>query len=335
MFVKGEEIIGLTYGTILEKKGQKAIVKPEYYTLDQDMHSLELDTEITKDNREIFDEGQNQKLSYEEIEYRKSIGVRGQELINNIVENSETFAKRTKFSKEKYLKKLKKKHLNLLELRYPSMHNICDFVYEQPDNKAIKLRYDTLGYILNSANISCTSTTLVIENTRGILTACVVERMGETGKIVKFSLPEGESNNPNGEIMHLNKLCNVVGKNIDFINYRQLKKKTEESIVLREKLNQTCTSCIIVHDKHSPVDLFNIVYPYLQYSCYVTVHSHFIQPLAELEKHLNDMGLAVMINLESLFTREHQILPSRTHPHMVTTNNGGYILTFITIEPGR
>mmetsp|Transcript_25039 Transcript_25039/g.24776 ORF Transcript_25039/g.24776 Transcript_25039/m.24776 type:complete len:160 (+) Transcript_25039:298-777(+) len=159
--------------------------------------------------------------------------------------------------------------------------------------------------------------------------------MNEQGIIYKLSLPDGESNNVNGEIMHMNKLSNVEGDNIEFINYRQLKKKNEESIELRKKLQASCSSCIIVHDKHSPKDLFSIAQEFLQYSCYVAVHSQFMHPLAELEKYLNDMGLAVMIRLEELFTREYQVLPLRTHPHMVTTHSSGYILSFITIEAGR
>ena len=303
--------------------------------MDQDNHSLETNTEIKNDNRGIFDETQNQKLSYEEIEYRKSIGIKGQELIDDIVQNSSTFNQRTKFSKEKYLKRLKKKHLNYVELRYPSLHNVCDFIFDQPDNRTLKLRYDALAYILNSANITFNSRTLIIENTKGILTAGVVERMGESGEICKFSLPEGADSKINGEIMHMNKLCNVYGRNIEFVNYRELKRKTEEATALRTKLHESFSSCIIAHDKHSPKDLFSIAYPFLQYSCYVTVHSEFMQPLAKLEKHLNDMGLAVMVNLIELFTREHQVLPLRTHPQMVATHSSGYILTFITIEPGR
>ena len=153
-FVEGDDIIGCSYGTILEKRGKETIINADIFTLDQDNHSLDINTEINNDNREIFDASQNQKLSFEEIEFRKSKGIRGQELIDNIVENSETFNKRTKFSKEKYLKRLKKKHLNFVELRYPSLHHICDFVYENVDNKTLKLRHDALGYILNSANLT-------------------------------------------------------------------------------------------------------------------------------------------------------------------------------------
>lgn len=78
-----------------------------------------------------------------------------------------------------------------------------------------------------------------------------------------------------------------------------------------------------------------MVYDYLKPSCYVTVFCEYLQPLAELERYVRTMRLAVMIQLDDFWTREYQVLPSRTHPHMSMTNDSGYILTFITVEPGK
>lgn len=39
-YVAGDEMIGCAYGTILEKKGKTAVIKKDYYALDQDHHSL-------------------------------------------------------------------------------------------------------------------------------------------------------------------------------------------------------------------------------------------------------------------------------------------------------
>jgi len=60
-----------------------------------------------KDNRDIIDNNQAQKMTHEEIEELKKKGMTGNELISKIIENSETFNKRTKFSQEKYLRKKK------------------------------------------------------------------------------------------------------------------------------------------------------------------------------------------------------------------------------------
>jgi len=41
--------------------------------------------------------------------------------------------------------------------------------------------------------------------------------------------------------------------------------------------------------------------------------------------------MAVNIRVEELFTREHQVLPSRTHPKMNMHGASGYILSAIKI----
>ena len=336
-FIHGSEMIGWTYGTILEKKGKKAVVRTDLYSMHQDHHALDInnDYEINTDNREIVDSSNNQGLSYEEIEFQKSQNVTGSEIIQNIIKNSSTFDKRTLFSQEKYLKKLKKKHLHYVELRYPSLHHIWDYAYELQDGKMINLRYDALGYILNSWNLTCSSRTLVIENTKGIVTSGVVERMGNKGSIYKLCLAEGSILNYQNETTYMYKMNNVHANNLTYINYRDLKRKTVSMMATYKKLTNSWTSWIIVHDKHSPKDLFNMALPFLKPSWYVTVFCEYLQPLAELEKHIRYSKVGVMICLEDFWSREYQVLPLRTHPHMMTTSSSGYVLTFITVVPGK
>ena len=63
-----------------------------------------------KDNREIIDNNQAQKLTYEEIEQLKVDDKDGKAIINALIANSDTFDKRTKFSQAKYIKLKKKKY---------------------------------------------------------------------------------------------------------------------------------------------------------------------------------------------------------------------------------
>jgi len=291
--------------------------------------------EFNTDNRAINDKLGNQKLSYEEIEFRKSKGVTGEELIQNIVSNSNTFTTRTLFSQEKYLKKLKKKHLHLVELRYPSLHHLCDYSYILQEGRMVNLRFDVMAYILNTSNITPTSKTLIIENTKGLVTAGAVERMGNRGTIYKLCLSDFSVANYQNEVSYLYKMNDVYGNNITFINYRDFKRGTKTLKAVHSKMLSSWTSCIIVHDKHSPKDLFSIVQPFLQPSCYVTIHCEYMQPLAELERQITNSNWAVMVNLEELWAREYQVLPLRTHPHMVNTSGSGYVLTFITVQPGN
>ena len=336
LFISGSEIIGCTYGSILEIKGKKATVKEGMHSLDQDIHSLNInDDEIENDNRDINDESHNQNMWYEEIEYRKSQGVTGQELVNQIVENSTTFAKRTQFSKEKYLRKLKKRHINLVELRYPSLFNVWEYAYELQERRMVNIRYDTLSYILNYSNVTCTSKALVLDNTKGLVTAGLVERMNGEGDLTFLILQDNPVANLQSQVPYMFKMNHLHGNNISFINYRNLHKKNPTMDLIKSQMKEKFTSWVLVHDKHSPRDLFTLVYPYLKPSCYVTVFCEYIQPIADLERHVRSNKLAVMVQLEDFWTREYQVLPLRTHPHMSMTNDSGYVLTFILVEPGK
>lgn len=42
----GNEIIGCAYGTILEKKGKKAVVRNDLHSMDQDHHALEIEQDM-------------------------------------------------------------------------------------------------------------------------------------------------------------------------------------------------------------------------------------------------------------------------------------------------
>ena len=62
-----------------------------------------------EDNRDLTDKD-NQKLSRDEINKMREEGVDGVEIVEKLIENSETFQNKTKFSQEKFLKKKAKKY---------------------------------------------------------------------------------------------------------------------------------------------------------------------------------------------------------------------------------
>ena len=56
------------------------------------------DVEMRKDNREIRDDNNAQKLTYDDIEQLKEDETDGKKIINALIANSESWNKRTKFS---------------------------------------------------------------------------------------------------------------------------------------------------------------------------------------------------------------------------------------------
>ncbi len=74
-------------------------------------------------------------MTQEQIEALKSQGLSGGELISKIIENSETFQKRTKFSQEKYLRKKMQKYLVRFEVKKPTALELCEAYSQTAPNK--------------------------------------------------------------------------------------------------------------------------------------------------------------------------------------------------------
>ena len=90
-------------------------------------------------------------------------------------------------------------------------------------------------------------------------------------------------------------------------------------------------SCLIVHDQFLPIDIVKVIWFALQPSATMCVFSTFVQPLAELQDMLISQKMALNVKIEELWTREHQVLPMRTHPNMSMHAASGYILSAIKI----
>ena len=58
---------------------------------------------VAKDNRDIVDRNSSQKLSREEIEAMRDSGTSGEAVMAALIQNSDTFAKKTKFSQVRFV----------------------------------------------------------------------------------------------------------------------------------------------------------------------------------------------------------------------------------------
>lgn len=96
------QLIGAEYGGVYE-------VQPEgHFTLvpsGQLFDPLGITTESGADNRDLVDTQTSQVLAGDDIRALREAGKSGTEIIAALVENSATFAKKTTFAQEKYLKK--------------------------------------------------------------------------------------------------------------------------------------------------------------------------------------------------------------------------------------
>jgi hypothetical protein len=58
-----------------------------------------------------------------------------------------------------------------------------------------------------------------------------------------------------------------------------------------------------------------------------------MEPLAHCFLELQRNNLAINLRLTDTWMREYQVLPGRTHPHMTMSQNGGFLLTGIKLDP--
>jgi len=100
------------------------------------------------------------------------------DVIKALTSNSTTFAQKTAFSQEKYIKKKQRKYLTTIKIIRPTAKSISTAYYAKNPAKIQYLRPDSLAYILSLANLHPNTTNLVIEDCVGVVTASVLERLG-------------------------------------------------------------------------------------------------------------------------------------------------------------
>ncbi|XP_067681971.1 tRNA (adenine(58)-N(1))-methyltransferase non-catalytic subunit TRM6-like isoform X2 [Haliotis asinina] len=139
-----------------------------------------------KDNRDLVAAGSNQKLSQDDILKMKEDGKKGEEIIQELITNSETFENKTEYSQRKYLRKKMKKHIFIFTALKPTARLLIEMVYTKSPEKISHLRIDSLSQILQCANIMAGIEVAIVDTLQGLVLGSVMERMGGIGKVVQF-----------------------------------------------------------------------------------------------------------------------------------------------------
>ncbi|GAA6106465.1 tRNA (adenine(58)-N(1))-methyltransferase non-catalytic subunit TRM6 [Tachysurus ichikawai] len=172
--------IGELYGSTFEVDpgGHLGLKKPKN-TGDNSTEAKE----AGQDNRHIVDDGRSQKLTRDDIESLKEQGLKGQEIIQQLINNSTTFRDKTEFAQEKYIKKKKKKYESNITVLKPTSRILAMMYHGREPGKVCHLRYDTLAQMLALGNIHAGSKIIVFETCAGLVLGSVMERMGGKGRL--------------------------------------------------------------------------------------------------------------------------------------------------------
>ena len=149
-------IVGMKFGTTFQMVSDHKNNKCFNLVVPEEVISLEdlfMNGEGGEDNRDLKDDVESQKLSKDEIIGMREEGVSGHEIVEKLIENSDTFQQKTKFSQAKFLKKKAKKYHHYILVRRPTIRLLMEIHYTADPMKLMNLRVDTLAQILHTTNI--------------------------------------------------------------------------------------------------------------------------------------------------------------------------------------
>lgn len=188
--------VGAVYGTYFEAVNGK-LVEMQAGLQNQVVEDLlgdETTGTASADNRDMTDKNNTQGLTQEAIIEMKSAGQNSELLVRKLVENSTSFAKRTEFSQEKYLRKKAYKHQIVVQIMRPTAALVCKAYFNKKAWRTQHMRPDTLAHIVVLANLQSGTRTLVIDDCIGLILGAALERANGRGRV--FNLHQGNDCNP-------------------------------------------------------------------------------------------------------------------------------------------
>lgn len=382
------------------------------------------------DNRSITDDGTSQKLSKEEILQLQETGMTGKEIIGSLIENSKSFAAKTEYSQEKYIKKKERKYFRFLTVCRPTVVSLHEVYFRLNHDKIGGLRMDALAQILSYSDVQADDLHMLYDSGfQGLPAAAMLNRIGvntngylinlhpgnmpQTAIVQAMNFPQelkdrhitvniysflrlhyqGESsildsiiskNTVDNKIKKLENFKTMIEETSNKTNSDmilnlgaedvKLDSTTEErgeresdiaksvtdkeyATALKRKLDEpedivpvkkpkwffetqravellNCSKArgLTIIAKEHPLNIVTALLPFLGASRpFVIFHMHR-EPLQETYIELKQKHSVINLRLFTNFLRSYQVLPDRTHPNILTSDTGGYILTGYLVE---
>lgn len=136
-------------------------------------------TESGADNRNVLADAPSQTLKPDDIEKLRESCNSASEIVGHLIENSKTFASKTEYSQDKYLRKKEKKYFEYVQIRKPTIRMITEIMYRQDVEKVYGLRMDSLSQILSYSGVCGNGMYLAYESgTNGLIPAALLNSIG-------------------------------------------------------------------------------------------------------------------------------------------------------------
>ncbi|WFD28446.1 tRNA (adenine(58)-N(1))-methyltransferase non-catalytic subunit trm6 [Malassezia nana] len=344
---QADEIIGRPFGLTYEIQADGSL-----QIMHQAVAEALVESEATNEN--IFDDGESQALSYEDIQALKQGGATGREIIQKQLEGNKSYELRTAYSQEKIMKRKESKHLHFFTPLPPDTFHVAAYHFERSPEKVRGMRSDALAQCLSFANVQAGGKYLVVDGIGGLLTGAVLERLGGAGSV--FLIHDADSP-PALELMPLfnlmpahtqgvlktlhwaatehawtlpSHMSDELAKVYETERERQRARKKREGIenfiASRQQFFDGEFDAVLVASPYEPYSIIHRLIPYLAGSSNVVVHSPHLQPLVEAQARMRANPVFINVSVTEPWLRRYQVLPQRTHPDMTTSASAGYIL---------
>ncbi|KAM6144366.1 tRNA (adenine(58)-N(1))-methyltransferase non-catalytic subunit TRM6 [Erethizon dorsatum] len=404
-----DNVIGHSYGTTFEVTGGGSL-QPKKRKEEPTSETKEAGT----DNRNIIDDGKSQKLTQDDIKALKDKGIKGEEIVQQLIENSTTFRDKTEFAQDKYIKKKKKKYEAIITVLKPSTRILSVMYYAREPGKINHMRYDTLAQMLTLGNIRAGNKMIVMETCSGLVLGAVMERMGGFGSIIQLHPGDGPvrvatacfgfpksflsglyefplnkvdsllSGTFSAELLssELEDSASVKGRNgvvdrqtperdtedptaeapesshpeeqetMEVIaedpGYKEPKERGGKKDHIQEKhrrqeeqrkrhleaaalLSERNADGLIVASRFHPTPLLLALLDFVAPSRPFVVYCQYKEPLLECYTKLRERGGVINLRLSETWLRDYQVLPDRSHPKLLMSGGGGYLLSGFTV----
>lgn len=327
-------------------------------------------------NQQLVNLGNDvQGLSMAQIEALKNQTASGEEIIAKMIENHGTFDKKTVYSQEKYLKRKKQKFSKFFTAEYLSSSAMLQFLLEKGDvQRVMDMSQESLGMLLNLANIRSNGTYLCVDETGGLLVYFLLERMfggvsdsDAAGTIVVVH----ENEHPNLDLLKFSNYSETFLKDhvktvslLDFFeppslqeveaaftplpkdHVRSLKAGKKNAYYRRLKWynNQRQIISLATETEYDALIVASTLHlPHLVQRLSATVHgsrpvvcySQFKETLLELAHSLYDDLRFLAPSILEIRCRPYQTVRGKLHPLMTMHGGGGYLLWAHRVIPAE
>ncbi|XP_059617288.1 tRNA (adenine(58)-N(1))-methyltransferase non-catalytic subunit TRM6 [Phlebotomus argentipes] len=310
-----------------------------------------------KDNRDINDDGRSQALTEDEIKNLRETCETSTEIVEQLVDNSKTFASKTEYAQEKYLRRKEKKYYEYLQIRKPSIRLIFDIYFRQDPEKLMGMRMDTLSQIITHSGICSAGKHMVYESgTNGIVLAAFLNSSGDAGDshivyvhqgnvphkqaVLAMNFPESYNEkftpvNIYSVLRHFyQKDCVQEGIQEEDAEPEAKKVKMDDEEKKKWEL-ENARACAIMRDKvdslvivarEHPSAIFKELVQFVRPGRPFVIYSPYQEVLAECFGDLKASQPVLNVRLYSTFLRTYQVLADRTHPDVSMSGNSGFTL---------